>query len=119
MARNLAKSMEGHPAGGLPLVVFNRTVSKSEALLEKLGPNLIKIAQSPEELALECDIIFTNLANDEVVKSVYTQFHSALKVRCDYYLPSPPYRSQASPPAKAKIFVETSTVIYLTPSFCS
>lgn len=92
MARNLAKSMEGH-AGGFPVVVFNRTVSKSEALLEKLGPNLIKIAQSPEELALECDIIFTNLANDEVVKSVYTKFHSALKVRCAYYWTSPPYRS--------------------------
>jgi len=95
MARNLANGLETNAPGALPLIVYNRTVSKSENLLQELGPSKIRIAQSPGDLARECDLIFTNLANDEVVKSVYDEFHAVLR---------------ESPPTKIKIFVETSTI---------
>lgn len=90
VARNLANSLSS-----FPLVVYNRTTAKSEKLAEELGPNKISIAQSPADLVDSCDIIFTILANDEVVKSAYKQFYQAL---------------QATPSATAKIFVESSTI---------
>jgi len=89
MARNIAK----HPS--LPIKVWNRSPEKAEKLLAELGPKKISIAHSVEELATDCDVIFTNLANDEVVKSVYIKFADAIK---------------ASNPEKFRIFVETSTV---------
>lgn len=80
MARNIANHRASHP-GSPPLVVYNRSTSKSEQLQEQLGESKVKIAQSPEQLALECDVIFTSLATDAVVKSVYEQFAKALIVR--------------------------------------
>jgi 3-hydroxyisobutyrate dehydrogenase-like beta-hydroxyacid dehydrogenase len=53
VARNLANS----PAT-LPLVVFNRTTTKSEKLAKELGPNKISIAKSPAELVNSCDIMY-------------------------------------------------------------
>jgi 3-hydroxyisobutyrate dehydrogenase-like beta-hydroxyacid dehydrogenase len=38
------------------------------------------IANSVEQLALECDLVFTSLGTDEAVKAVYEEFHAALKV---------------------------------------
>lgn len=73
----------------------SRTVEKSERLLKELGPEKIKIADSPEQLAIECNIVFTSLANDDVVKSVYQKFHAALK---------------DSVTNQTRIFVETSTI---------
>lgn len=67
-------------------------------MLHELGPAKIKIVGKPEDLALECNVIFTNLANDDVVKSVYKQFHAVLK-------------DPTSTAGKhARIFVETSTI---------
>lgn len=74
MARNLAKRLPS------PLLVSNRTRSKAEQLHEELGDSKIKIIDKPEDLATECDIVFTNLANDEIVKYAYEQFAAALKV---------------------------------------
>lgn len=76
MARNLAN----RAAAISPLHVFNRTRSKSEQLVEEVGHSKVKIADKPEDLALECDVIITNLANDEVVKHMYENFARALKV---------------------------------------
>ncbi|KAF9654128.1 NAD-binding protein [Thelephora ganbajun] len=90
VAKNLANSLSS-----LPLVVYNRTVAKSEKLAKELGPNKVSIVQSPAELVDSCDIIFTILANDEVVKSAYKQFYQAL---------------QATPSGTVKIFVESSTI---------
>jgi len=90
VARNLANS-----PSSLPLVVYNRTTSKSEELATELGPNKISIAQSLDELVNSCDFIFTILANDEVVKAAYKSFYQAL---------------QATPPADPKVFVECSTI---------
>jgi 3-hydroxyisobutyrate dehydrogenase-like beta-hydroxyacid dehydrogenase len=80
MARNLAKSRHAHPQGSPPLLVYNRTKSKSEALLKELGSDKVRVADSPEQLAKECDIIITNLANDDAVKAIYQQFSKALEV---------------------------------------
>jgi 3-hydroxyisobutyrate dehydrogenase-like beta-hydroxyacid dehydrogenase len=84
MARNFAtyKSSVTSPALSPPLLVYNRTVSKSEKLVEEVGgESKIRIAKSAAQLAIECDIIITNLANDDVVKHVYVEFSKALTVR--------------------------------------
>lgn len=90
VARNLANT-----TSSLPVVVYNRSTAKSEKLASELGPTKILVAQSPAELVDSCDIIFTILANDEVVKSAYKQFYQAL---------------QAAPLETTKIFVESSTI---------
>jgi 3-hydroxyisobutyrate dehydrogenase-like beta-hydroxyacid dehydrogenase len=98
MARNLVAN--SHPnssgGGGRPhLLVWNRTRAKAEELVEELGADRVRIAKSVGEIATECDIVITNLANDEVVRAIYEEFAKAL---------------QASPPTLNKIFVETSTI---------
>lgn len=80
MARNLATHRSSHPAGSPPLLVYNRSLDKCEQLQKELGPNKVRIAQSYRQIAEECDIIITSLANDTVVKSVYEEFSTALKV---------------------------------------
>ncbi|KAF4604832.1 hypothetical protein EYR40_003614 [Pleurotus pulmonarius] len=92
MTRNLANARE---AGSVPILVWNRSVSKSEALQKELGEGKIRIAQNVEQIARECDVIITNLANDEVVREIYQKFSDALK---------------SSPPTGKKTFVETSTI---------
>ncbi len=74
MARNLAKHTEGHT------FVYNRTREKSEKLQEELGPHKIKIMDTFSELVIMSDVVFTNLANDEVVSSVYDGIVHTLKV---------------------------------------
>lgn len=91
MARNLANSRKSQSP---PLVVYNRTVAKSQKLLAELGASAVKVADTLGQLATECDVIFTCLVNDEVVTSVYNEFAKALV---------------QSPPTKVKIFVEMST----------
>ncbi|EMD42253.1 hypothetical protein CERSUDRAFT_110782 [Gelatoporia subvermispora B] len=98
MARNLARYRATHHPGSTPVVVYNRTTSKCEKLQKELGDDKIRIAQTPGDLALECDVIITNLANDEVVKSVYKEYAKALA------------GVDVKPGAKPKIFVETSTI---------
>jgi 3-hydroxyisobutyrate dehydrogenase-like beta-hydroxyacid dehydrogenase len=79
MARNLAESSD------LPLFVFNRTVSKAEELAKEITllgtKSSIVIAQTIGELVNACDVIFTNLANDGVVQSIYAQINDILEVR--------------------------------------
>ncbi|KAF8846141.1 NAD-P-binding protein [Paxillus ammoniavirescens] len=94
MARNIATSRKSHPATS-PILVYNRTISKAEKLVKEIGGFSAKVASGPAQLATECDVIFTNLANDAAVQSVYSEFAKALS---------------ETPPSKAKIFVDTSTV---------
>lgn len=77
MARNLASSQG---IGNHPLLVWNRSPAKAEALLEELGSTKIRVAASLAEVATESDIIITNLANDAVVTSVYEEMISHLVV---------------------------------------
>ncbi|GBE77262.1 hypothetical protein SCP_0101350 [Sparassis crispa] len=94
MARNLAKYRGSLPSTS-PLLVYNRSASKSQELQKLLGASKVEIAESPEQLVLECDIVITILATDAVVKTIYEQFAAAL---------------QKSPPTKNKIVVDMSTI---------
>ncbi|KAF9024134.1 NAD-P-binding protein [Hymenopellis radicata] len=97
MAHNLAAHKHTkHPSHAVhPLLVWNRNKDKSKALFNQLGQDKIRVADSLAEIALECDIIFTSLATDEVVKWAFEQMTSALK---------------DSSSTKHRIFVETSTI---------
>lgn len=80
MARNLALSVKSQDVASPPLLVYNRTVSKAQALRQDVGDAVVRVASSPAQLATECDIIFTNLAHDAVVMAVYNEFAKALQV---------------------------------------
>ncbi|KAF7330116.1 NAD(P)-binding protein [Mycena sanguinolenta] len=95
MAKNLANHRAAHVHGSPPILVWNRTTAKADSLFEELGQHKIRVAKTLEQIVTECDVIFTALANDETVKSVYEQFVQTLK---------------HTPPARNKIFVETSTI---------
>lgn len=80
MARNLANRLLP-PAISHPILIWNRTQEKAEKLALEVGQSKIKIAGNPEQLALECDVIISNLANDDVVRTIYEKFAAALQVR--------------------------------------
>ncbi|EED85200.1 predicted protein [Postia placenta Mad-698-R] len=89
MARNLAAHRATNTGSG-PLFVYNRSSAKCVQLQKELGADKVRIADSAEQLVLECDVVFTSLASDAVVKAVYEKFADALK--------------------KNKILVEMSTI---------
>ncbi|TBU29764.1 NAD(P)-binding protein [Dichomitus squalens] len=95
MARNLAKWRKEHTQAPTPLFVWNRTKAKADDLAKELGPGLIAPVDSLEKIAIECDIVITNLSNDDVVRSVYKQFAKVL---------------EEHKPTRNKIFVESSTI---------
>ncbi|KAJ7083384.1 NAD-P-binding protein [Mycena belliarum] len=95
MARNLANYRGAHVHASPPILVWNRSPASCDKLFAELGQHKIRIAKSLEQVATECDIIFTALANDEAVKSTYTKFTETLK---------------HTPPPRGKIFVEMSTI---------
>jgi hypothetical protein len=80
MARNLAKHRVLHDSGSPPLLVWNRSIEKATKLVELVGSNGVRVADDPEQIARECDVIIINLANDTVVKSIYDRFKAALEV---------------------------------------
>ncbi|EED80831.1 predicted protein [Postia placenta Mad-698-R] len=80
MARNLAAHRAANTGSG-PLFVYNRSSAKCVQLQKELGADKVRIADSAEQLVLECDVVFTSLASDAVVKAVYEKFADALKVR--------------------------------------
>ncbi|KAF7320214.1 NAD(P)-binding protein [Mycena kentingensis (nom. inval.)] len=93
--KNLANYRASHLPGAGPILVWNRTASKGEALRAELGQNKIWVTASLEQIATECDVVFTALANDEVMKEVSEQLAKTLK---------------ATPPTDHKILVATSTI---------
>ncbi|KAJ6606811.1 NAD-P-binding protein [Mycena sp. CBHHK59/15] len=95
MAKNLANHRSAHIHGSPPVMVWNRTAAQADKLFAELGQDKIQIAKSVEQVVTECDVVITNLANDEVVKSIYQQLAQTLK---------------HTPPARNKIFVEMSTI---------
>jgi glutamyl-tRNA reductase len=84
IAKNLATHKTSHPQGSHPLLVWNRSPVKSQKLLDELGPSLIAIAKDITQVAREADIIFSCLANDEVIEDVYQQYSQALTVSTDF-----------------------------------
>lgn len=79
MARNIATSRQSQ-SNTTPVLLYNRTLSKAQKLVDQVGSSAAKVASSPAQLATECDVIFTNLANDAAVQSVYNDFAKALSV---------------------------------------
>jgi len=65
MGRRMAKRLLDH---GYQLIAYNRSREAAEALVEYRA----KVADSIAELAAEADVVLSSLANDEAVKSVYT-----------------------------------------------
>lgn len=53
-----------------PLIVFNRTRSRSEDLQAQLPPGSVEIADSIDDAVARASIILTCLSNDEAVKQV-------------------------------------------------
>jgi 3-hydroxyisobutyrate dehydrogenase-like beta-hydroxyacid dehydrogenase len=93
MAKNLAQHL---PALQFPpLLVFNRTQTRSQKLVSELDANLIVIARDIEEIASKCDIVITNLLNDTVVREVLGQIAQVW---------------QQTPRDQPRIIVETSTI---------
>ena len=62
MATNIA-------AAGFPLVVWNRTASKSETLADRSGA---RVAASPAILAAEAEVVITMVADGDVLLDLYT-----------------------------------------------
>lgn len=79
MARNLAQHRASNSPGAPPQLIWNRTASKAEKLVAELGEDKARVAQTPGQIALECDIIITSLSSDEAVKSMYQEFAAALE----------------------------------------
>ncbi|KAJ7222861.1 NAD-P-binding protein [Mycena haematopus] len=82
MAKNLANHRAAHVHASPPILVWNRSPAKAEGLLKELGAGKVRVAGTLEQVVTECDIVFTALANDETVKSVYERFVQTLKVGC-------------------------------------
>ena len=112
MVRNLAKWRKQHVSGALPILVWNRTKSKADDIQKELGEDLISVATSLEQVAQECDVIFTNLSTDTVVRDVYGTFVKTCEVCPASSVPYayPSGCLQESKSSKSKIFVETSTI---------
>lgn len=79
MARNLALGAPQALPNLPPLLVWNRSTDKAKDLVDHAGPEKARIAESPEQIATECDVIFVNLATDEVVRSMYQRLIEAMK----------------------------------------
>ncbi|PPQ77044.1 hypothetical protein CVT25_014861 [Psilocybe cyanescens] len=95
MTRNLAMNAPKDDGPLPPIMIWNRTLSKAEKLIQLVGEEKCRIAKDPEQIARECDIIFVNLSNDDVVREIYSRLTISLT---------------HDPPVRHKIFVETSTI---------
>jgi len=82
MVKNLLRA-------GFAVTVFNRTKSKEKELIDAGA----KSADSPQELAENCDVIFTMLSNDVAVKEIFEGANGFL-----------------SKPIQEKLFIDMSTV---------
>jgi len=64
-----------HKAGSLHRI-WNRSQEKAEAIAEETG---VEIADSPEQLAEECELIITCVSRDEDVLSVIESISTTIK----------------------------------------
>jgi hypothetical protein len=79
-----AKNLATHrPSRGprLSPLVWNRSTDRTDKLLKDVGQEHVRVAKNLEQIVTECDVIFTCLANDNAVKSVYQEFANTLSVR--------------------------------------
>lgn len=80
MARNLASRGRANFPDLPAIMVWNRTDAKAKELVDEVGHDKARTAKDPEEIANECDIIITSLANDGVVRIIYQRIADALAV---------------------------------------
>lgn len=76
MAINLANALNGQ--GAPKLKVWNRTSSKIEEVVSESNGSAESVKEV-EEIGATCNVIFSSLANDEVVKAVYKQLFDSVK----------------------------------------
>ncbi|BGP46971.1 hypothetical protein JCM10450v2_002823 [Rhodotorula kratochvilovae] len=91
MAHNLEKYL--HEQGLPALTLYNRTASKLPPVSKTIAH-----AESPRELAKQCDVVVTSLANDDAARAVYKELFEGAKES-----------------AEGTVFVDTST---LYPTTC-
>lgn len=97
MAINLANALNNQ--GAPKLKVFNRTLSKSEEVAnESKG---VEIVNEIEEIGKTCQIIFSSLSNDDVVKEVYQKLFDSIKKK---------KKNSSNNSNDDVLFIETSTV---------
>lgn len=92
--------------GGYDLLVYNRTLGKTDALAAKGAT----VAESSADLAQDADVVFTSLANDDALEAVAAEVISAARpgtVLVDM--------STVSPDASARVasLAEAASVDYL------
>eukprot|EP00956_Cyclotella_meneghiniana_P003163 scaffold3884_cov76-Cyclotella_meneghiniana.AAC.3 len=69
-ARLLSENIAGHTADS-PLLIWNRTKSKSEELTNRFEGKHIKICESAKEVVTGSDIVFSMLSTPEASKAVF------------------------------------------------
>ncbi len=99
MAANLARHLTEN---GHALHVYNRDLAKSQAFRASNEGLSIVLADSLEQLASSCCIIFTMLSHDAAVKDVMGRL-------CECFKQQPPMVSGDSP-APQRVLVDCSTV---------
>lgn len=103
MALNLAAHLQTLSPPLPPLIVYNRTTSKTDNVVSE-SKGGCRAAKSPAELAQSCDLIFTSLSNDAAAHEVYAQLLEGEERRVGKERAE---RTSASSPT---IFVDTSTL---------
>jgi len=77
-------------------LVYNRTTAKAQQLRDEVGSDKVIVVESVEEITKRSNILITNLANDQVVETIYAKIEAALKAD--------------TTSSKSTIVVETSTI---------
>ncbi|KAH8681408.1 6-phosphogluconate dehydrogenase-like protein NAD-binding protein [Xylariales sp. PMI_506] len=92
MGRGMCKNLVEKGSLDKPLLIYNRTQSRSDDLAAKLGAGKTEVVTSPADGAQRADIIFTCVSNDAAAEEAYAALTSA------------------SGGIKGKLFVECSTI---------
>ncbi|PWN90279.1 NAD(P)-binding protein [Acaromyces ingoldii] len=80
MALNLAKHLATLQPAHPPLQVWTRTTSKAQAFAKENG-SIVKAVENLDDIAANCDVIVTSLANDAAVQEVYKALMKAETAR--------------------------------------
>jgi 3-hydroxyisobutyrate dehydrogenase-like beta-hydroxyacid dehydrogenase len=90
MGRGMCKNLIEKGKLSHPLIIYNRTAARSEALANQLGRSKTKVAKTVQEAVSAAEIIFTCVGDDAAIKEMIA---SALEVD-----------------VSGKLFVDCSTV---------
>jgi 3-hydroxyisobutyrate dehydrogenase-like beta-hydroxyacid dehydrogenase len=68
MGRGMCKNLVEKGKLSYPLIIYNRTASRSESLADRLGPSKTKVATTIQEAVSAADIIFTCVGDDAAIR---------------------------------------------------